>query len=70
MLYVSGYWGKLTWISTNAFSSFPTLRATIITFAPFWDSCIATAFPIPSEPPVRRTVCQLVLAPELEEAGI
>lgn len=39
-------------------SSFLTVRATITTLAPFSASWQATAFPIPSEPPVTTTVCR------------
>lgn len=48
---------ELALISANASSSLPTLRDTIMMFAPFCASCMATLLPIPSEAPVMRTVC-------------
>ena len=48
---------ELALISSNASSSFPTLRATMMMLAPFCASCFATLLPIPSEAPVMRTVC-------------
>lgn len=47
---------RLTFTASSAASSLGTVRATITTFAPFAASWQATAFPIPSEPPVITTV--------------
>lgn len=47
----------LAWTSATASSSLVTLRATRMRFAPFAASWRAALRPMPSDAPVRRTVC-------------
>lgn len=46
-----------TLITSRAAVNLTTLRETMITFAPFCASSVATLLPMPSEPPVIKTVC-------------
>lgn len=51
-----GWEGKRTLTDCSAFSSFSASREMMMMLAPLAASCFATERPIPSDPPVMRTV--------------